>query len=409
MFRKAYVRGVNKALIDTGAVKYANEELAAEAADAVAETMPEQPMEEMAPEQTAELATTLVELSNQLGAASESAANAAQEVAAGPAEGMPIEAADARAEKAASILRQKLSQNDTGSTITGEKPHQQNTQPMAETAEAKMDLRQRPEGYANVGEDGVGAQEASGDGAIGDESVVQGTGAGPVAMDGTNSATDAIKSANIRNLIKKVAMGSTLDPSNPAQMNTQAQAAQTTGEGAMEAKARPENYAVKGEKNVGKSDQQAEERASAVGSEKAHPESMGPVGKGGTNTAIQQIANGKTAEDEEWLKRFKEASAKYASVLPFWMEDNEKIAAVQYLMSLSPSEAKSIASHIEKTAELPEGLKAYVEKKKGNGEMKEEKEEKGEEEENEEEEKEEMKEASLRAGDIIQRLRQLST
>jgi hypothetical protein len=415
MFRKAYVRGVNKALVDTGAVKYASEELAAEAADAVAETLPEQPVEEVAPEQTAELATTLVELSNQLGEASESAAAAAEEVAGGgeaaaPApEVMPEEvakAAAARTEKAAQVLRMKLGQNPTGSTITGEKPHQRNTEPLSENAEAKMDLANRPENYANVGEIGVGIQEASGEGAIGEENVVQGTGMGPVGEDGTNSATDAIKGASLRNLIKKVAQGTTITGDKPEQQNTQAQSAQVTGEGAMEAKNRPEDYAVKGEDGVGNSDQQAQERASAVGTEQAHPGTMGPVGKPGSNSAIEQIPNGKTAEDEEWLKQFKATSAKYAHVLPFWMDDNEKIAAVQFFMGLSPSEAISIASHIEKTAELPEALKAYVEKKKGDGEEK--KEEKADEKKEEKKDEEESKEASLKAGDIIQRLRRLN-
>ena len=434
MFRKAYVRGVNKALIDTGAVKYASEELAAEAADAVAETLPEQPTDEVAPEQTAELATTLVELSNQLGQASEGAAAAAEQVAGGapemapemggaPEMGLPemggapemggmeeevaspedvAKSASLRAKMAAQVLRYKLG---TGSTITGDKPHQANTEPLAETAEAMMDLSNRPEGYANVGEAGVGDQAAAGTGAIGDENVVQGIGMGPVGEDGTNSVTEAIKGASLRNLIKKVAQGTTITGTDPGQQNTPEQAAQVTGEGAMEAAARPVSYAVSGEAGVGNSAEAAKERASAVGTEQAHPGTMGPVGKPGTNSAIQQIANGKTAEDEEWLKRFKATSAKYASVLPFWMDENAKVASIQYFMGLSPSEATSVASYIQKTAEIPEALKTYVEKKKGDSEEEEDKDEKK----GKKEDKEEgTKEASLQAGDIIQRLRRLN-
>jgi hypothetical protein len=414
MFRKSYVRGVNKALMDTGAVKYASEELAAEVADQVAEGMPEQPIGEVPPEQTAEIATALVDVSNKLQEAAESAAGAAEAAAGGEAPA-PAPAPEAPAEEvkaAAANLRAKLATNPTGSTITGDKPHQKNTEPLSENAEAKMDLSDRPENYANVGEDGVGTQEASGKGAIGDENVVQGKGMGPVGEDGTNTATDAIKGASLRQLIKdtleKRAVGTTITGDKPEQQNTQAQAAQVTGEGAMEASERPEGYAVKGEDAVGQSDQQARERASAVGTEAAHPGTMGPVGKPGSNTAIQQIpgegATGKTAEDDEWLKRFKEMSAKHAHVLPFWMEPDEKVAAVQYLMSLTPSEAISVANHIEKNAELPAALKEYVAKKKGNGEEKKE-EDNGEKKDDKEEG--EKKEASLKAGDIVSRLRQL--
>jgi hypothetical protein len=333
-----------------------------------------------------------------------------------PAEmgGMPAEmspedigkAASARTKKAAQILRFKLGQEGTGSTITGDKPHQANTEPLAETAEAKMDLANRPEAYANVGEVGVGNQEASGYGAIGDEAVVQGTGMGPVGEDGTNSATGAIKGASLRNLIKKVAQGTTITGNRPEQQNTQGQAAQVTGEGAMEAANRPENYANVGEAGVGNSAEAGKERASAVGSEQAHPGTMGPVGTPGSNSVIEQIAAGKTAEDEEWLKRFKATGAKYASVLPFWMDEHAKVASIQYFMGLSPSEATSVAAHIKKTAEIPEALKAFVEKKKDGEDDEEKKDEKKDE--KKEDKEEEKKEASLKAGDIIQRLRRLN-
>lgn len=409
MFRKAYVRGVSKALMDTGAVKFASEELAAEVADAVGEQLPKQPVEEVAPEQTAEIASTLVDLSNQLSEASDSAADAAKQVAETGASAEAAKAASLRAKRAAAFLRHKLGQEGTGSTITGDKPHQMNTEPQAETAEAKMDLANRPENYANAGEVGVGDQEASGLGAVGEEHVVPGTGMGPVAEDGTNSATDAIKGASLRNLIRKIAQGSTITGNRPDQQNTLAQAAGITGEGALEAAARPQNYANAG---VGNSSEAAKERASAVGTEMAHPKSMGQVGTPGTNSVIDQVA-GKTAEDAEWLKRFKLTSAKYASVLPFWMNDGEKIAAIQYFMGLSPNQATSVATYIQKTAELPEGLKNYIEeKKKEEGTAKEEegetKSEEEEEKKNKKEEEEAEKKASLKAGDIIQRLRRLN-
>jgi len=405
MIRKAYVRGVTKALSDTGAVKFASEELAIEAADAVADTMSEQPIGDVAPDATAEIASVLVDLSNQLGEAAGTAAQVAEVVAgegggapapgamppmdAGPPMAAEPAAAPAAAPapkeeppkeespeekkaslvKAAAFLRSKLAEG-TGTTITGDKPQQQNTQSQATgvTGEGAMDTKQRPVDFANVGEDGVGTQEASGDGAIGQEGKIPGVGMGNVAAEGTNSATQAVKSATLRNLIKN-AMGTTITGDRPDQQNTPSAAAAVTSEGAMEASMRPVDFANMGEAGVGQSAQQAAEIASAVGTETAHPGSMGHVGQQGTNSAIQQTpgegATGKTAEDAEWINRFKATSAKYASVLPFWLNTDQKVASVQYLMAMSPSEAQSTAKHIEKTATLPEGMTEYVAHKVG--------------------------------------------
>lgn len=402
MIRKSYVRGVVKALSDTGVVKFASEELAAEAADSVAEQMPEQPVGEVEPELTTEIATVLVDLSNQLGEAASTAAQVAEVVAGGegaPAEGaMPPEAAMPAAaspaegamppgvpeeEKAASIKQaaavflKKLAAGATGSTITGDKADQQNTQSQAagETGEGAMDTQQRPVNFANVGEDGVGNQEASGDGAVGAEKKVDGVGMGNVGSEGTNSVTDAVKSAAaLREHVKQAMGGTTITGNRPDQQNTASAAAAVTTEGAMEANMRPLGFASKGEAGVGQSDQQAAEVASAVGIESAHPGSMGHVGQQGTNSAIKQTpgqgAVGKTAaekENDEWVTRFKTTSAKYASAIPFWLTTNQKIATVQCFMGMSPNEANAAVSHMQKTAELPEGLKEYVAKNGGEG------------------------------------------
>ena len=436
LFKVAYVRGIAKALQDTGATKFASEEMAAAAADQVAERLPEEPVGEVAPEVTAELAANLVDLSNSLQESADNAAAAAESVTGGAApeavpEAVPEAAPEAAPEKeasmksAADILRNKLAQGEpgstpTGSTITGTRPEQQNAPENATTGEAKLDQMNRPGGdqYANVGEDGVGTQQASGEGAVASEKEHPGT-MGP-AEGGTNSAVEAVKGAsagNLKDIIKKVAtmgkegMGATITGNDPSQQNTQAQAAQVTGEGAMEAARRPENYAVQGEDNVGKSVQQPQERASAVGSEGAHPGQE--KHEGGTNTAVQQIPGDKVAaEDEEYLKQFKVVGQKYATSLPFWMNEGQKVATIQYLMGISPSEREEIASHMAKTAELPAGLREYM-KSKGEGEGEEKKEEgEGEEKKEEGEEKKEgeQKEASARSPaqqNVLSRLRRL--
>lgn len=389
LFKAAYVRGVNQALIDTGAVKYASEELAAEVADTVAgNTEMAEPIEsEVADDTTAELAAQLVDLSNALQESSESAAGAAET------------AAKSASAKNLEILRRKIAE---GTTITGTNPMQANIPQLAETGEAKMDNQQRPEGYANVGEDAVGTQEASGAGAIGSETEIPGVGSGPVAAEGENTATEAVKGASLRNLIKKLAEGTTITGTDPSQENTQAQAAAATGEGQMDANRRPEGYAVKGETQVGQSDMAAAARAAAIGNESPHQGQE--KNQGGTNTVIQQS---KSAEDDAYMQQFRSLSAKYANRLPFFLDAGEKVAAIQYLMSQMPTDREALVIRMEKTAELPEGLKDYIESKK-NGDKEESTKEKEEKKDKEKsEENEETKEASLRAGDILSELRRL--
>ena len=394
MFKKSYVRGVAKALIDTGAVKFANDEQAIEAADAVSEQLPEQPLGEVPPEVTADLAANLVDLSQALQQGADSAAQAA-ETAAAPAGGDVA--------KAAAFLRRKLSA-DTGSTIVGDRPEQENRPENSTNAETKLGAKNRPGGdaYANVGEDGVGRQQASDQGAVASEKKVEGPGEGP-ANAGSNSTTEAVKGASLRNMIRKLAEGTTIDGSKSFPNAT-------TGELTMETARRPEGYAVKGVDAPGTSDMAAKIRASAVGSEQPHPAQ--PDHEGGSNTPIEQTS--KSAE-EDYLRRFRQVGHKYASQLPFYLSQNEKVAAIQYLLSLSPSEQERTISRIAKTAEMPEGLKNYIESKKdGEGEDKEDEEgdkheskETKEEEKKEEECKDSEKKSSARQKSVLNRLRQL--
>lgn len=409
LFKRAYAHGSMKALIDTGAVKVANEELAAQLADQASESLPEEPVGEVAPEETAELAANLVQLSNSLQESADNAAQAAEAAAGGaPAEGAaPVEDVaksaalrSAATKKAASLFLQKLGQ---GTTITGDRPEQQNTPVQGVTGEGQMDQQQRPEGYANVGEDGVGTQQDAGKGKLGDEEKVEGTGMGPVAIEGSNTATEVVnKSASIRNIIKAAAQqkkaSTTVGVGAPV---TDA----STGEGKLDDQNRPggEGYANKGEDGVGHTDMQVPAGA-RIGEEKAHPGQESHAG--GTNTVIQET---KVGEDETYMRQFKQLGAKYANRFPFYFDTHQKVATIQYLMGLPPQEREVTVAHMEKTAEMPEGLKNYM-AGKGNGEEK--KEEGGEEKKDEDKKEEkkdegEKKEASARSSNILARLRRL--
>lgn len=395
LFKRAYAHGSMKALLDTNAVKVASEELAAQLADQASEGMPEEPVGEVAPEATAELAANLVQLSNSLQESADNAASAAQSVAEGG------EAKSASVKKAAQLFLRKLGQ---GSTITGDRPEQQNDPAQATSGESKMDQQQRPENYANVGEDGVGTQQDAGKGKIGDEEKVEGTGMGPVAQEGENTATEVVpvKSASsIRDIIKSVTQKKANATVGVGAKQTDAM----TGEGQVDDKNRPggDSYANKGEDDVGKTDMKVPAGA-RVGQEKAHPGQESSVGS--TNTVVQET---KVGEDEEYMRRFKKVGAKFANRFPFFFDTHQKVATVQYLMSLPPQEREMVVNHMEKTAEVPEGLKNYMASKDVKKEEKEEEEDENEEkkEEMNEEMNEEKKSSVNPQSNILKRLRQL--
>lgn len=351
MLNKAYVRGVNDALREHGVVKFANDDMANEAADALAEASLPEDLGEVPPETTAALAANLSELADALQQSADSAGQAAA---------VADSAKTSSVRTAAAWLRHKLS-GDTGSTITGTKPEQQNTMNTSESAEAAMDQANRPGGkaYANVGVRGVGTQEASGEGTIGTEKK-RDEKMGPVAEGGSNSAIDAVKSASIIQLLRKLAEGSTITGTDPGQQNSLAQAAQVTGEGQLEAGKRPHDYANMGVTGVGQSDMADEMRAAAIGIEQPHPGQEGHSGAP-ANTVIDQS---KTSADKLYLNAFKAVASKYAQYLPPRLSAGEKVAAIKYLLSQEPVARDRLAMTMSKTAELPAGLAEYVAKEK---------------------------------------------
>jgi hypothetical protein len=399
LFKESYARGVCSALGQLGLVKFANEEIAAQAADAVSDNLPVEPVEPVAPEATAELAADLIELSNQLEGTAVQAAETAETAAAVSGEKMA---------NRVQALRHKLS--GMGSTNDPADPSQKNTQQNAAgvTGEGQMDNAERPPLFANVGVDGVGTQEASGEGAIGSEH--ERADQDSKAVDVANSATDAIKGASLGALIRKIAMkGSVLDPADASQRNTPAQAASVTGEAERDNMERPPLFANKGEKGVGQSDMAAKIRASSVGTEEAHA-AGNPLKQDGSNTAIQQIA--KSAEHVEYLKNFEDVANKFASVMPVAASDEEKVSAIQFMMGQGPDERVKIANLIKAAGEIPAALKEYQEKKKkGNGKDDDKKngddKKDGDKKDDDKEEMSEDKEAAIR--DVLSGLRKLAS
>lgn len=372
LFKTAYARGALQALIETNLVKVADEEAADAIAQTAGESLPEEPVEAVSPQVTTELASNLVQLSDALQASADSAGQAAEAAAA---------------VKGAALRKRSSSQEE-------------NTLPSAagENEEAAMDAAQRPEGYANVGVAGVGTQAQSGEGAIGKEQPTPPTNAAPGP---SNSAVDAIKGASLRQLIKKVAEGSLIVGDQASQKNNLPEAAKVTEEAAMDASARPMGYASEGEDGVGNSAMAEKSRAGAVGKE----EKVQPAAPAGTNSAVEQS---KTSEDEEYARQFVAAANKYARFLPQKFSQNEKIAAVQYLMSMVPAARERLVSNMTKSAEIPPQLAAYVHEhaESKDEEKKEDEKKDGKKDEKKEDKKDEEKKGSV-STDLLARLRNL--
>lgn len=391
LFKESYARGACRALGELGLVKFASEEEAAMAADQASESLPTNPVEEpVAPDATGELAAELVELSQQLEGTAQQAAVTAETAAAVTGDKM-----------ASRVMRIRQKLSSMGATSDPNDPTQKNTPENAAgvTGEMERENQDRPPMFANVGEDGVGTQVDSGEGAIASETERPDQDA--KAVDQSNSVTDAIKGASLVSLIRKVAanMGSTLDPADTTQRNTSAQAASVTGEAQRERKDRPDGFALTG---VGNSAMAAKMRASAVGTEQDHS-ADNPVKKPGTNSPIEQIA--KSAEHVAYLQNFEQVSSKFASFLPAEASDEQKIAAIQFMMGQGPDERVKIAGLIKAAGEIPAALKEYNDKKKGDGEEKEEKEDKKNKEKDEETSTE--KEAAIRG--MLQGLHKLAS
>jgi hypothetical protein len=390
MYKEAYARGVCRALHDVGLVKFANEELAAAAADQAAGGMPEEPIGAVPPETTAELAADLIDLSNQLESAAEQAAETATTASAVVAE----KSAELRLRK----LREKFS--GMGSANDPDDSGQNNTMDNAATVTPEMQLenRARPVEYANKGEDGVGDQDASGKGGVGHEEERDDQDQKQVDKD--NSATEATaKAASLSRILRKIASGGAVDENDPSQRNTPEQAAAVTPEMQRENAERPTEYAHSG---AGKSVQTAKERAAAIGSEGAHPK-QSPVKEPAANSPQEHIPGDKVAEFEEYKAAFSKVAMQYARLLPDTFGDGEKVATIQYMLAQAPDARAAIAEKLA-AGEVPEGLKEYVAKAKENGED----DENGEKKEKKEEKKENGEEKDASVESLLSNLRQLA-
>ena len=337
IFKVAYARGVQHALVNTGAIhKYANEHEADKAAEMAAAEMSDSidPLEHDVPaEETADVATKLVELSN----AAEETAAAAQEQS------------DVAAEAASAVAAIKESGDLSIATGGGAQSSNTILSAAGVTAEGAMEAANRPPEYA-------ASMPAPQEDAAQLGVQVAHPGA-PTAIDVTKAAGVNIDGNTAAAILRKLAAGSdfshTTGTSGPNHVSDS-----ETAEGKMEASNRPEAEANQAPA--------VSEPAAQLGIEQAHPE-----GPGDAAAPLE----GKVASAFDIL--FNKTTSEVAPYLPETMSEQNKVAAVRTMIGMTGPER---ADYILRIKAAEEGYGSEKKEKKKEEHSEDKKEEKKEEE-----------------------------
>jgi hypothetical protein len=420
-------------------------------ADAVGDQMPVEPTAEgVSPETAADVAATLIDSANKL----------VEEGGGMPAEPMPEEAAlktsaaqdlNTRAGEQAYAIMVKAAQQTkeaVGSTIEGgDKGNKQTDTPAAETV---MEAKNRPEMQHVVGEGNTQSGAGRGTGVVGKEDVGADTpdGAPNESPSGTNSVLEQSKMGTLREIIQKVAMGSTIQGGDKGNKGTDTPAAETV----QEFQRRPEGYA---ENMLARSDLPVTP-AATVGTEQPQPVQPGESPAGSTpgetgNSVVEWSNESKTGEAEDpFIALFRKTAEMVGSSLPISLPEETKIAHLRQMMGMTdPERAEYIGllhkeagssddeaveatktaackmrdhrsrysgnpgrkdrrSGNQKTAELPPEFLANKKDKKDDGEKKEDKEDKKDKDDKKEMKGEEMPFEMKEGSDLLSRIRRVS-
>lgn len=341
IFKVAYARGVQNALINTGAIgKYASEEIADMAAEIAAAEMDAdaEPIEgHVSSDDTANVAAKLVELSQ---AASDTAEAAEDQ-------------ADIAAEAASAVAAMKAASELAHGTGGGALTDNSLTSAAAITAEGSMEAAARPEGYAEVA---PVPQEAAAQQGI------------QAPHPGAPTSIDVTKGASAAQILRKLAEGDYAHTTGGEGPNAVEDS--ETAEGKMEAAARPSGYA--------EVEPAVSEPAAQQGIEGAHPGS--PTG---------ETLEGKVASAFDIL--FHKTAEEVVPHLPYGLTEEQKVAAVRTMIGMTTPERAEYIGRIKSAMDH-----GYEEKKEDKP--------KAEAKEKEKKEEEDKKEEAKEAAAILRRL-----
>jgi len=354
LFKRAHVRGINHELIRQGVVAFPSKQAADEAADAVADVMPEESgpnipgagpevsgPEGHSPEEVAAVANKLIEIAHQLMAQAGAGGPPAVEAAKMGAETLyktaaAINSDDTYAEVASKVAVD-LMEKSAGSLVQGGDKGNTPEQAAKVTEIGALDQKQRPQGTYQVPQGDTALSTLQGH--IGSlENHDKKPGESPA---GSNSLTqDPGKKAALREEIRKIA-GSLIQGGDKG--NTFAQAAKVTEIGALDQKQRPEGYAQVSPGGANFSEPQA----ARIGLEKK-PDVLPGRTVSGTNSVIDAS---KAAAEDPFTALFKKTAAEVVPHLSTALNDEQKVAAVRHMMGMDASERATYIESVKSASE----------------------------------------------------------
>jgi hypothetical protein len=349
MFKHAYVRGVQNALIQGGHVAFPSGDDACKVADYIAARVELDPTngEVVSPQKTAEIADAVIDASNWYQGQPGFKAAAFAKLAS-------IDDLDELAHAHAIHLMEKSAE---GSTIEG--GDKGNTEPT--TGEGVMDAAARPEGYAA---DSRGYTEIdTRPGAVGDEEPQPNAPA--VSPPGDNSVIEQSRTASLQSMISKLAEGSTIIGGDKGNTTP------TTGEGKMDASLRPKGYAVLPQQGALGQMMAIVGGPAVIGKEVPQPMKPGES-PAGTNSVIQHSQKA-AAEADPYLLLFKKTASEVSPHLPTTLSDDTKVAHVRACMGMTTEEKAHYLSGLQKDAadktsgEMPAFIQEKIDAKKDGG------------------------------------------
>lgn len=325
MFKHAYVRGIQTALVNSGAAAFPDETTASKVADYIADRVDIDPLKPVPREMTHKVATDLVGASDWIKKQPGFKAASFNKLATW----------DDVAQLADRNATQLMTKAAEGSTIEGgDKGNTEGESPQGET---KMDAAQRPPGYA---ENSLGKTEVdTKPGAVGKEEAQPNKPA--ESPSGSNSVTEHSRTASLADLFRKSAEGSTILGGDKGNKEP------TTGEGKMDAAQRPPGYAVLPHQGGLGEMMNLVTGPAVIGRETAQPNKPGES-PSGSNSLTEHSA--KAASEDPYIALFKKVASEVHEYLPGSLNEDAKIAAVRACMGLTTEEKAYYLRGLQKEA-----------------------------------------------------------
>jgi hypothetical protein len=328
MFKHAFVRGIQTALVNAGRASFPDETTAHKVADLIADRVEIDLSRDIGRD-------VVVKVSNEVIAASDWFKGRPGFKAASFNKLSSWEDVHKLANHSVIQLMTKLAE---GSTIEGgDKGNEEKQSPAGET---KMDVEQRPPGYAT---DSLGKTEVdTKPGAVGKEE--ENPNKPARSDDKSNSPQEQSRTASetLRSLFKQ-AEGSTIlggDKGNKAMGSAEAK---------MDAEQRPSGYATFGVAGVGSLGEVMKQvkGPAVVGRETTQPNA--PARTDDKSNSVQQHS-AKAAAEDPYIALFKKTAAEVAEYLPASFDDDRKVAAVRACMGLNVVEKAHYLTGLQKEA-----------------------------------------------------------